>query len=411
MPTATLLRDGAADQDRAGAAAGASGESAAAAAASGLPHICFVSPYIWPVFSRDPHIKLVGGAEVQQSTLARLFRRHGYRVSIVCQDFGQPQAVEIDGVTVYKTFKEDAGIPVLRFLHPRLTAVWRTLRAVDADIYYQRSTSMLTGVVAEFCRRYGKRSIYAGASDTDFVPGQELIRFRRDKWLFQRGLARVDRVVVQNAVQQRDCLKHYGREAVLIPSCYELAENSSAGSGDIVLWVARLHTSKRPELLLEIARRLPHRRFVMIGGAAAASENLDGYFQRMREAAAALPNVEFKGFLPLAQVEPWFDRARVFVNTSAFEGMPNTFMQAWARGVPTVATVDVGARLGDEPVNRFVVDAEDAAIEIERLLGDELHWARASALCRRHFRGTHSTTEVLGRYARIFEELHPGPGA
>src|SRR5260221_2530807 len=102
-------------------------------------HVCFVAPFAWPVFERDGAIKLVGGAEVQQRILMRLFQRNGYRVSLVTLDFGQPQRAVVDGVTVYKTYRMDEGIPVLRFVHPRLTSVWQALRDADADIYYQRS--------------------------------------------------------------------------------------------------------------------------------------------------------------------------------------------------------------------------------------------------------------------------------
>src|SRR2546430_13279428 len=62
--------------------------------------------------------------------------------------------------------------------------------ALPIYVYYQRSSAMWTGVIAEFCRRYAKRAIYAGASDRDFDIGQEQIVLARDRWLYRRGLAR-----------------------------------------------------------------------------------------------------------------------------------------------------------------------------------------------------------------------------
>jgi len=373
------------------------------------PHICFVAPNIWPVFSRDPDNELIGGAEVQQSILARALVRAGYRVSMISVDFGQPQRVLLDGVMVHKAYRPDAGLPVLRFIHPRITALWRAMRAVDADVYYQRCSAMLTALVGVFCRRYGRHSIFASASDLDFAPGRQPIRYLRDRWLFERGLALVDRIVVQNATQRRDCRANYGRESTQIPSCYELPAARAAATGDCVLWVASMRERdyKRPELFLELARRLPRRRFVMIGGAGGDAGN--ACFERIRNEAAAIPNVEFAGFLPLARVEPYFDRARVLVNTSVHEGMPNTFLQAWARGVPTVAFVDTGARLRGEPVYRVVEQVEEAAREVERLFTDEAYWARASTRCREYFGSTHSTSKVLERFEGLLGELVRNP--
>lgn len=401
-----MLRQGVSTRDR---PEGALPPRAQAEARARKAHVCFVAPFGWPVLSGDAGLKLVGGAEVQQAILARVLRRNGHRVSMITLDFGQPDGAEVDGIVVHKVFRLDEGIPVLRFLHPRLTSMWRAMSQVDADVYYQRSASMLTAIIAEFCRRNGKRSIYAGASDRDFIPGRQQIQYRRDRWLYEHGLRTVDRIVVQNLRQLEDARVHYGREAVLIPSCYELPAGRSPeplrAPGE-VLWVGTIHDYKRPEIFLDIAARLPQRRFVIVGGSAAPGERLrHGYFEKIQAAAAKLPNVEFTGFLPLAEVERRFDRAAVFVNTSVYEGMPNTFMQAWARGIPTVATVDVGARLEDSPFYRVFSRTEEAVEEIERLFGDPDYRARASAACRGYFEASHSSSEVLARYERLLGEL------
>jgi glycosyltransferase involved in cell wall biosynthesis len=166
--------------------------------------------------------------------------------------------------------------------------------------------------------------------------------------------------------------------------------------------MAMLRRQKRPEIFLELARRLPRWRFAMVGGAALGDRE---FYERIEAEARALPNVEFAGFVPHAEGEKWFDRARVVINTSVFEGMPNTFLQAWARGVPTVSFVDVGAA-----VNRTVADVDEMTRELERLLGDPAAWRDASARSREYFARTHSPEEVMRRYARVFEDVMSDQG-
>jgi hypothetical protein len=75
--------------------------------------------------------------------------------------------------------------------------------------------------------------------------------------------------------------------------------------------------------------------------------------------------------------------------------MPNTFLQAWARGVPTVATVDVGVA-----VHRVARDVEALAREVEAA-----YEAHPSAACRSYFERVHSGQNVLAHYSRLFERL------
>jgi glycosyltransferase involved in cell wall biosynthesis len=369
------------------------------------PRVCFVAPNFWPVFSGDPSIQFAGGAEVQQNLLTRMMARHGYEVSVICQDFGQPADLVHDGVRVVHSYRPEAGLPVLRFFHPRMTGIWKAMQLVNADIYYVRSAGMVLSVVAAFCRRHGKKSIYAGASDSDFTPGKQLIEYARDRWLFERGLAMADAIVVQNEEQKRLCANHYHRNSVLIPSVYTRPAPTGTSNPDSVLWVAVMRRTKRPELFLEMASHLPQRRFVMIGGPAGTSIADHQYFETIRSIASTLPNVEFLGFLPQAKVETWFDRAHVVVNTSVVEGVPNTFLQSWARGVPTIAFVDTGAKLNGASLYPVVNDAAEGAATIERMFVDPNYHGRASANCLEYFNKTHDSVAILGRYQRLMHEL------
>ncbi|HZZ91037.1 MAG TPA: glycosyltransferase family 4 protein [Usitatibacter sp.] len=361
------------------------------------PHICFLAPTTWPILSAADGIQVVGGAEVQQNMIAPALAKRGYRVSMICLDYGQPDEVRVKGVQVYKAHKPDEGLPVVRFVYPRLTSLWSAMKRVDADVYYQRTAAVYTGYVAAFCRKHGRRSMYAGASDVDFIPGREDIRYARDRKIFQWGLKRVDRVIAQNAVQADQLREHYGIEGPVIQSCYAPPAGARNDPKGYVLWVASVRPSKRVDLMLEIARRLPQHRFVIIGGPDPDRKSQE-YFASVKAIAAQMPNVEMTGFIPFHEAEHYFNGARAFVNTSRYEGFPNTFMQAWARGIPAVGFVDTGSKRDGVPVYDVVSEVNEATWRLDRLMSDDAAWERASRTVRAHFQDCHSVDAVIDRY-------------
>jgi glycosyltransferase involved in cell wall biosynthesis len=367
--------------------------------------ICFVAPNLYPVLSGARDIPVIGGAEFRQATLARAFAAAGYEVSIVTQDFGQPADASIDGVRIFKTHAPRAGIPVVRYLHPRLSSVMRALRAAKADVYYQSSASHLTAAVAWHCRKAGARSIYGGASDTDFMRGDERLNYARDRWLFRWGLEHVDVIVAQTERQASLVQQHYHRAARIIASPYGLPARRRKQCSDLILWVGGIRPVKRPERFIALARSLPQYRFRMIGGAVGGDAEAHAYFESIRSQAAAVSNLAFLGFQPLDEVELHFDEARVFVNTSEHEGFPNTFLQAWARGIPTVSYFDAGANQDGSRPFAYVPDETAAMASLANLIADDAAWRALSECCSTHFAARHSTAKTLDAYADLFRDM------
>jgi glycosyltransferase involved in cell wall biosynthesis len=346
----------------------------------------------------------VGGAEVQQTMLARAFAKEGYEVNVITMDYGQPDGVDIDGIRVYRAHAPQAGLPVLRFLHPRLTSLWSAMKRSDAQIYYQRASGMLTGLVADFCRVHKRHSVFAAASDADFDPLLPFVHLRRDKWLYRHGLSRVNMVIAQTEIQKTACSTHFGRQAIVIPSCYLPPHGCGADRQGHVLWAATLRKMKRPELFIELARRLPFIRFRMIGGA-----DDPEYFKQIRGAASALQNVSFDGFVPYAEVDRYFDCAALFVNTSDAEGFPNTFLQAWARGVPVVSFLDNADIHAGELAGTRARDIDHMAAIVATLMSDDAEWRSASLASLRRFRQRHTREAAVSLYKQVFSELASRP--
>ncbi len=370
------------------------------------PGICFVAPNIYPVLARDSNVKMVGGAEVQQSILARAFAATGYRVTVACMDVGQPEGVDVDGVTVHNTYRPRSGLPILRFFHPHISLTWRALARADADIYYQRGCGMLTGIVAAFCRLHRRQFVFAGAHDHDFQDELPLLVKNRDRIIYRWGLAYAHAVVVQNHLQMH-AAQAWCQNLLAVSSCYQPAPEATLSQQGYVLWVARFCSWKRPEIFIEVARRLPQFHFRMVGGFGSEPGEAD-FFENMTQLAATVPNLELVGFVPHAEVEREFDGARIFVNTSEAEGFPNTFLQAWARGMPTVSFVQPALDKDGKAIGKAVQNTDALVQTVSELMVDDKVWHQEGRRCQQYFEQHHSVQQAFDAYAVLFAQLMEG---
>ena len=359
--------------------------------------ICLVNLGALPALSEAYKHLRVGGEEVQHAQLAAAFARRGHDVSLVVADVGQEDGIRFEDVRTLKAFDESAGLPVLRFVHPRWTKLWSAIARADADVYYFSCAGMALGLLALYCRRHGKRLVFRAASDSDCEPDKLLIRFARDRWLYRFGLKRADAILVQTATQQRTMLLNYGRQSTVAGMLVARpAMNAQARAKDVdVLWVANIRQVKRPDRIFELARALPHVRFHMAGGVSPGDDEL---YRAIERESRGIANLTFHGGIPYLDIGALFDRARVFANTSDLEGFPNTFLQAWIRRIPVVTMFDpdgVVARCGLGSCHATVSDmARGLSIMLSEIDVYDAASRAALLFAQQHY----GEDEVLGPY-------------
>jgi glycosyltransferase involved in cell wall biosynthesis len=261
---------------------------------------------------------------------------------------------------------------------------------------------VLTGVVALFALLDGKKSVFAAADNRDFAGRRARIRLRRDRWIYEWGVRHTDKLVVQNREQLETCKQNFDGDAVTIGSVYSAPATSTDGPKDTVLWVSTIRSVKRPEVLIALARMLPERQFVMIGGGDKLEKRL---FQEIKAMAENESNVDFVGFVPYAKIDPYFDNARIFINTSESEGFPNTFLQSWARSRPTISFIDCGAQIEGRTVGYKVETLDEMVKLVEKLFSDSEEYNRAGEICSQYCRQFHSPRTVVRQYENLFEDL------
>lgn len=360
--------------------------------------ICIVGLDDYPQLAKLKTAKYVGGESVQHVLLAHAWRDLGHDVSMIVHDHGQGRVTTVDGIRAVAPYSRDEGIPVLRFAHPRLTGMIGAMREIDADIYYQSPAGAATGITAWFCRKHGKRFISRIASDLACIPGKQLIRYWRDRKIYEYGLRNADLIVAQSEQQRNLLQQNYGLKSEVLDMAVEMPSGPQPEKDIDVLWVSNLRPVKRPEIVLDLARRLPNVRFTLAGGALPGAED---YYRTVTEAARSIPNLSCPGAVPYTDVGTMFSRAKIFLNTSQIEGFPNTFLQAWVRGVPVVAFFDPDSLIKRSQLGHTATDIEDMGRAIVRLLADHDERDRIGERARAYAIAQFGPKHIASRYLEM----------
>ena len=361
--------------------------------------ICFVALDIYPCLSGRYPVDRIGGAEVQQMFIGKGLRAKGYDVSYVTQDYGQPDIEVIDNLRVYKAFKPNAGLFGIRFLYPRLFKIWKALTRVNADVYYTRGAGFLPSILGIFSKIHKKKFIFAASSDANFIPEMLKLPTQRDKILYRYGLKRAAAIIVQSNIQKSLLWQNFKLHGTVIPNfCIAEAKHLQDRERRYILWVSFIRHMKRPMQFIRLAQEFPNEEFVMIGGPAASNQTL---FEEVKRESATLRNLQFLRFQPFEQTEKYFDKCKVFVNTSVYEGFPNTFLQAWRRGIPVISYVDPDNVIKQNKLG-IVVSSERELDEALRSFVRGPVWDPNRVI--EYFRKNHSH-KVIDKYTALLREI------
>jgi len=356
--------------------------------------VCFIAPKAYPIFSPVVE-KVFGGAEVDLYLLAtELAKDERYEVSFVVGDYGQKDGEVREGVRLYKSVKTD------RFMLLEGAKVWRALRRADADIYMHEACSLGTTLAAIFCRRFGREVVYRTASSREVDGGyfrHKPFRGMFVKWAF--GAANV--MIVQNDQDAENAMRTIGREVSVIRNICRVS-SEGLGKKEGILWAGRSLRVKRPDLFLELARAFPDRRFVMI----CQQGSGDASYEQLVKEAGRIGNLTFIRRVPYQEIDRYFERAAVFVNTSDSEGFPNTFVQAAKSGTPILSLrVNPDGFLDAQHCGRCADGDWERFCDLLRELADTPLGAELGRNGQDYIRYYHDIETIIRQYKEMFAGL------
>lgn len=301
----------------------------------------------------DPSAK--GGAERYGWHLMRALAAAGWTVTV--------------GVRMALSAGEERTVDGVRFLGighrgSFLSDWYRFLKSEKPDWCFWQCADHLWGPCAEIARWLGVRTAFSMMHDNHVRLRMALSR-RPNLWfLYAWGLHRSDVIFVQHEGQRVQLPTRWQHRAYSLPGIVSVTESIVPHSerNNAVVWVAVIRPAKRPDLLIEIARRLPMIRFIVCG-----SPSLGHWetrtIERIMTQLTSLPNVDYRGHVAPTQSLKTIGEASLLLSTSDGEGFPSVFLEAWAAGTPVVSVqIDPDQKIRKGDLGK-VTDTVDGAVE------------------------------------------------
>ena len=285
--------------------------------------------------------------------------------------------------------------------------LYKALEEIQPHAIYQRVACGYTGVCAYYAQRHGANLVWHVAHDSDVSPdmsldGRNPVRRFLEKRSVEYGIRRASRIVTQTTDQAALLERNYRRKAdAVIPNFHPSPCEKIDKSGQLtVAWIAGLKPWKRPEAFVNLAeslRDVADVRFVMVG-ADATGKGEKPWAEALLRRIGQTPNLQYLGTRSQSEVNELLARSHVFVNTSRYEGFPNTFIQAWMREVPVVSLqVDPDRLLEQQGLGVVCEDSEQQlTAAVRSLIADTDKRAGFARRAREYAMARHSMANAAG---------------
>ncbi len=355
----------------------------------------------------------MGGAEYQTALLARGLTKLGHEAIFIAVRAPQEATFEHEGVQVHEltgwramgraTYKK-ALEQLLTEIKPDLCYVRLLTELADVSALCRREQIPVVSVTCSLRETTPFLFGYHPRETIGYLRSQQTYHHLRSFWAIRHSAAHIC-----NTHELRERMQPWlpGKQIQTIYNGSMVApetEIHSEPTGQII-WVNNFKNGKRPHLFVELARRLPQYKFVMVGAIA----NRGRYARWLRNMLAKAPaNLQHLGALPIEQTNEQISQSDLLVYTSkaGVEGFGNSFLQAWFRGVPTASlSFELDGILDREGVGFFAKSFDELVQKTESLMQDRSARARMGQRALDYALENYRAETMVAAHEKLFQAV------
>ena len=288
----------------------------------------------------------VNGSLVQLYNLSKALSMKNVEVHYICATKGKKNTeIEIiEGFQVHWMLMKK-GV----FEWKRLMPLYQDhLNKIQPDALYVRGRNVLQYVAGKYAQKHDKIFVWGTNGDDSAEYWKNVKRLKQanksllkkvllyplkawEDHYINKGMTMPDYIVNQNTIQKEQTSKLLKREGIVLSSYYLMPSKTHQVVKNQVLWMARWSKEKQPELFLDMVSMSENSdvQYVMAGG---YNNNYNALIDKASNLGVKVP-----GKIDYDNVNHYFAKSLLFVNTSYREGVSNTFIEAMLQGVPVLS--------------------------------------------------------------------------
>ena len=317
--------------------------------------------------------KISGGAAVEWRTWIHGFLANEHQFGVLTWSGVANTISKKLEFDIVESFQPKKGKRWLRVFYYQIPGLFKAIRKYNPDYLIQTSPSIYGVVLLLISKVLGIKFIHRIASDIHVDERiSELYGNKLIVLLYTIVLRYSDFIFAQNSYQLNKLkVKYPAKNIFILHNPFELETDTNdilhRDKRKYVAWIGNFRKAKNLSALAQIVPKLYNIQFKIAGG----ELQIDNETKKAITALKNYKNVEFVGYLSRVELKTFLSEALALLNTSFYEGFSNTFLEAWASGVPVVTTKNVNP---DEIVSKYnlgkVADDYDQLAENIKMIID-----------------------------------------
>lgn len=273
----------------------------------------------------------IGGAEMQALEISTALQKEGHSITYICYSSKTYSSNEYEVSIIPTRASWDI------FYYGTKNKLYKALNEIHPDIVYHRAFVPYSRFIAKWCMS-NNIPFYFHSADiyTLTRKNNSLYNILQNMWL-KYTLSHSTGVICQNK-EQYEALQNFKIKRLktiyniqrtnVKPLCTDKVHN--------LVWIAKFEQAKQPELFIDFAERFKNKNvtFTMFSSKMPKTEKNRKLLERILN-NSQITLIEGKDN---EYINDYLcNKASLLINTSVSEGISNTFIQAWMRGVPVVS--------------------------------------------------------------------------